>query len=54
MNFIDNVEDWIDKFTSEKLISYINQYLNKYKFMEAQIVKVMRDSMLKFQTLKNV
>ena len=39
MNFIDNVEDWIDKFTSEKLISYINQYLNKYKFMEAQIVK---------------
>jgi len=39
MNFIDNVEDWIDKFTSEKLISYINQYLNKYKFMEAQIAK---------------
>ena len=39
MNFIDNVEDWIDKFTSEKLLSYINQYLNKYKFMEAQIVK---------------
>ena len=39
MNFIDNVEDWIDKFRSEKLISYINQYLNKYKFMEAQIVK---------------
>ena len=39
MNFIDNVEDWIDKFTSEKLISYNNQYLNKYKFMEAQIVK---------------
>ena len=39
MNFIDNVEDWIDKFTSDKLISYINQYLNKYKFMEAQIVK---------------
>ena len=39
MNFIENVEDWIDKFTSEKLLSYINQYLNKYKFMEAQIVK---------------
>ena len=29
MNFIENVEDWIDKFTSEKLLSYINQYLNK-------------------------
>ena len=39
MNFIDNVEDWIDKFTSDKLLNYINQYLNKYKFMEAQIVK---------------
>ena len=39
MNFIENVDDWIDKFTSEKLLSYINQYLNKYKFMEAQIVK---------------
>ena len=39
MNFIESVEDWIDKFTSEKLLSYINQYLNKYKFMEAQIVK---------------
>ena len=39
MNFIDNVDDWIDKYTSQKLISYINQYLNKYKFMEAQIVK---------------
>ena len=39
MNFIENVEDWIDKYTSEKLLSYINQYLNKYKFMEAQIVK---------------
>ena len=30
MNFIESVEDWIDKFTSEKLISYINQYLNKF------------------------
>ena len=39
MNFIENIEEWIDKFTSEKLLSYINQYLNKYKFMEAQIVK---------------
>ena len=39
MNFIESVDDWIDKFTSEKLLSYINQYLNKYKFMEAQIVK---------------
>ena len=39
MNFIDNVEEWIDKFTSQRLISYINQYINKYKFMEAQIVK---------------
>ena len=39
MNFIDNVEDWIDKYTSQRLINYINQYLNKYKFMEAQIVK---------------
>ena len=39
MNFIEDVEDWIDKFTSEKLLSYINQYLNKYKFMEAQIAK---------------
>ena len=33
MNFIESVEDWIDKFTSEKLLSYINQYLNKYKFI---------------------
>ena len=24
MNFIDNVEDWIDKFTSDKLLNYIN------------------------------
>ena len=39
MNFIDNVDDLIDKFTSSRLLSYINQYLNKYKFMEAQIVK---------------
>ena len=39
MNFIENIEEWIDKYTSEKLLSYINQYLNKYKFMEAQIVK---------------
>ena len=39
INFIESVEDWIDKFTAEKLLSYINQYLNKYKFMEAQIVK---------------
>ena len=39
MNFIENVDDWIDKYTREKLLSYINQYLNKYKFMEAQIVK---------------
>ena len=39
MNFIESVEEWIDKFTAEKLLSYINQYLNKYKFMEAQIVK---------------
>ena len=39
MNFIENVDDWIDKYTSKKLLSYINQYLNKYKFMEAQIVK---------------
>ena len=39
MNFIESVDDLIDKFTSEKLLSYINQYLNKYKFMEAQIVK---------------
>ena len=39
MNFIESVDDWIDKFTAEKLLSYINQYLNKYKFMEAQIVK---------------
>ena len=39
MNFIDNVDDWIDKFSSSRLLSYINQYLNKYKFMEAQIVK---------------
>ena len=23
MNFIDNVDDWIDKFTSPRLISYI-------------------------------
>ena len=33
MNFIESVEDWIDKFTSEKLFSYINQYLNKYKLV---------------------
>ena len=39
MNFIENIDDWIDKFTSDRLLSYINQYLNKYKFMEAQIVK---------------
>ena len=39
MNFIENIDEWIDKFTSSRLISYINQYLNKYKFMEAQIVK---------------
>ena len=37
MNFIDNVDTWIDKFTAEKLITYINQYLNKYKYMEANI-----------------
>ena len=39
MNFIEDIDDCIDKFTSPRLISYINQYLNKYKFMEAQIVK---------------
>ena len=39
MKFIENVDDWIDKFTGSRLLSYINQYLNKYKFMEAQIVK---------------
>jgi hypothetical protein len=27
MNFIEKVEPLIDKFTSEKLISYLNQYL---------------------------
>lgn len=37
MNFIDDVEEWIDKYTSVKLLSYINQYLNKYKYMEAQV-----------------
>ena len=37
MNFIDNVDTWIDKFIAEKLITYINQYLNKYKYMEANI-----------------
>ena len=26
MNFIENVDDRIDKFTSTRLISYINQY----------------------------
>ena len=37
MNFIENIDEWIDKFTIQK--SYINQYLNIYKFMESQIVK---------------
>ena len=39
MNFIDDVEEWINKYTAEKLISYLNQYLNKYKYMDAQISK---------------
>ena len=39
MNFIEKVEPLIDKYTSEKLISYLNQYLNKFKYMEAQISK---------------
>ena len=39
MNFIDDVEEWINKYTAEKLISYLNQYLNKYRYMNAQITK---------------
>ena len=37
MVFIDNVDAWIDKFTAEKLVEDLNQYLNKFKYMEAQI-----------------
>ena len=37
MIFIDNVDTWIEKFTAEKLVEDLNQYLNKFKYMEAQI-----------------
>ena len=39
MNFIDDIKVWTDKYTSEKLLTYLNQYLNKYKYMEANIVR---------------
>lgn len=39
MIFIDNIESWIDKFTVERLVEDLNQYLNKFKYMEAQIVR---------------
>lgn len=39
MVFIDNVEAWIEKFTGERILEDLNSYLNKYKYMEANILK---------------
>ena len=33
MNFIENVDDWIDKYTSEKLLSYIKCDIEDSKFL---------------------
>ena len=39
MIFVDNVDTWISKYTAERLVEDLNQYLSKFKYMEAQILK---------------
>ncbi len=37
--FIENVEDFAEKYGNEPLVEEINVYYSKFKYMEAQIVK---------------
>lgn len=39
MIFIENVNAMIDKYTAERLIEDLNVYLNKFKYMEANIAR---------------
>ena len=39
INFLENVEEWVNKYTAEKLLEGYNQYLNKFRYMEGQISK---------------
>lgn len=39
MIFVDNVEAWIEKYTGERILEDLNSYLNKFKYMEANILK---------------
>eukprot|EP00347_Sterkiella_histriomuscorum_P011705 403371425 len=42
--FIENTEAWVEKYGSEPLIQQMNTLYQKYKFMEAQLVRG-RDSL---------
>jgi hypothetical protein len=42
--FIENTEAWVDKYGSEPIIQQMNTLYQKYKFMEAQLVRG-RDSL---------
>ncbi len=42
--FIENTEAWVDKYGSEDIIAQMNELYQKYKFMEAQLVRG-RDSL---------
>ena len=37
--FIDSVEDYVEKYGAELLLEELNQYMNKFKYMEAQVIK---------------
>ena len=42
--FIENTEAWVEKYGSEALLAQMNTLYQKYKFMEAQLVRG-RDSL---------
>ena len=42
--FIENTEAWVDKYGSDPIIAQMNTLYQKYKFMEAQLVRG-RDSL---------
>jgi prefoldin subunit 5 len=39
MLFIESIEEYVNKYTAEKLLQDLNVYYSKYKYMEAQVSK---------------
>lgn len=52
MNFIDDIKEWTDKYTSDKLLLYLNQYLNKFKYMEQTIIRSNENVKLKIPDIE--